>query len=120
MGTVKAYVNVVRDNLYSRYINCSFLKYKLHYLTDNGIKVYSPHFKFDNDIYVDVIVKTTLEEMGKYLRIREQFPLMDIRFVFQDSKIKFNKNEKMSYGNWCVTNGFIYHSGFVPDSWINY
>ena len=59
----------------------------------------------------------------KHLLIKEQYPKLDIRFVFSNSKNRIGKKSKTTYAKWCELKGFKYHciattKKFLPDNWI--
>lgn len=53
------------------------------------------------------------------IRVKEQHPELDIRFVFSNSKTKISKKSKTSYGMWCEKHGFPYSNKLIPKDWIN-
>ena len=53
------------------------------------------------------------------IRVKEQHPELDIRFVFSNSKTKISKKSKTSYGMWCEKHGFPYANKLIPKDWIN-
>jgi hypothetical protein len=50
--------------------------------------------------------------------IKEQNPLIDIRFVFMNANMKLNKTSKTSYGFWCDQHGFKWAENKIPDEWL--
>jgi hypothetical protein len=60
-----------------------------------------------------------LEDRKKHLLIREQYPNLDIRFVFTNSKAKINKGSKTTYADWCDKNSFKYADKLIPKEWFN-
>ena len=61
----------------------------------------------------------TIDDMRrKHKEIQKQFPDLDIRFVFQNSRAKLYKGAKSSYGDWCKKYGFKYADKSIPDTWL--
>lgn len=60
----------------------------------------------------------TSRERTRFLAIREQYPDLDIRFVFSDPNKKISKGSNTSYADWCDKYGFKYAAKQVPQAWI--
>lgn len=57
------------------------------------------------------------EARGKMLKVKRQYPELDIRFVFPKD-FKF-QSLKTTASKWCEKNGFKYHIGnTIPESWF--
>jgi hypothetical protein len=55
----------------------------------------------------------------KMILIKEQYPELDIRFLFQRDN-KLNKKSKTTYSQWAESNGFGWAVGDeVPKDWID-
>lgn len=80
-------------------------------------KTYTPDFKLPNGIIVESKGRFTASDRKKHLKIKEQHPFLDIRFVFSNSKAKINKGAKSSLADWCDKHGFIYADKRIPDEW---
>jgi hypothetical protein len=50
--------------------------------------------------------------------IKEQYPKLDIRFLFSNHKAKINKRSKTTYGMWCEKYGFLYATKHIPKEWL--
>jgi len=50
--------------------------------------------------------------------IKEQYPKLDIRFVFSRSKTKINKGSNTTYGMWADKYGFPYADKLIPKEWL--
>jgi hypothetical protein len=81
-------------------------------------KTYTPDFKLANGIIVETKGRFVPSDRAKHLLIKEQYPELDIRFVFSNSKTKLNKGSKTTYGDWCIKHGFKYADGLIPKDWI--
>ena len=92
---------------------------------------YTPDFVLPNGIIVEAkgcegfkkgefyIGSLDSEARGKMLKVKRQYPELDIRFVFpKDFKFKNLKTTKRA-SQWCKKNGFKYHIGnTIPESWF--
>lgn len=71
----------------------------------------------------NIIIETkgwfrTSRERTRFLDIRQQYPDLDIRFVFSDANKPISKGSKTSYGAWCEQHGFKYATKVVPQEWL--
>ena len=81
-------------------------------------KSYTPDFILPNGIIIESKGRFKVADRKKHLKIKEQHPDKDIRFVFTNSREKINKGSKTTYGMWCDKNGFKYSDKLIPQSWI--
>lgn len=79
---------------------------------------YTPDFILDNGIIIETKGRLTLSDRVKHILLKHQYPALDIRFVFMNSKQKINKNSKTTYGEWCQSKGFTYVDKHIPTSWF--
>ena len=108
--------------------NCKYLedkgipyKYEKHKIKweDHQWRSYTPDFVLEsNGIIVETKGRFTPADRRKHLRIKEQYPKLDIRFVFTNAKSKINKGSKTSYADWCERHGFLYANKYIPDGWL--
>ena len=54
----------------------------------------------------------------KHLLIKEQHPLLDIRFIFMDSRLKISRLSSTTYAKWCKRNNFLFADKFLPEQWL--
>jgi hypothetical protein len=86
---------------------------------DHQWRSYTPDFVLDsNGIIVETKGRFVAADRRKHLKVKEQYPKLDIRFVFTNSKTKINKGSKTSYGDWCERHGFQYADKVIPDRWL--
>ena len=50
--------------------------------------------------------------------IKEQYPHLDIRFVFSNPNHRLYKGSATTYADWCEKNGFKYAKQLIPASWF--
>ena len=89
------------------------IKYEVH-----EIRTYTPDFELPNGIIIESKGRFVAADRKKHLKVKEQYPKLDIRFVFSNSRGKISKGSKTTYGEWCDKHGFIYSDKRIPDSWL--
>ena len=82
-------------------------------------KTYTPDFILPNGIIIESKGRFVPDDRKKHLKVREQNPELDIRFVFSNSRNKIRKGSKTTYAMWCEKNNFKYADKRIPDEWIN-
>jgi hypothetical protein len=50
--------------------------------------------------------------------VKRQHPLLDIRFVFSNSRTRISKQSRTTYALWCRSKGFKYADKLIPTSWL--
>ena len=83
-------------------------KYTVDWTLPNGILLETKGFLSD------------YQERNKYVLIKKQYPLLDLRFVF-DNPNKLCGGTKMSHAKWAEKNGFVYcgiKDEDVIQSWV--
>lgn len=91
------------------------IKYEVH-----EVRTYTPDFELPNGIIIESKGRFTVADRKKHLLIKKQFPDLDIRFVFSNSRAKINKGSKTTYGMWCDKHGFTYADKLIPKEWIKW
>ena len=81
-------------------------------------KTYTPDFILPNGIIVESKGRFVATDRKKHLKVKEQHPSLDIRFVFSNSRGKINKGSRTTYGDWCDRHGFIHADKRIPDEWL--
>lgn len=85
---------------------------------DLKVRTYTPDFVLANGIIVETKGRFISVDRRKHKEIKKQFPELDIRFVFNNSRAKLYKGAKSSYGDWCEKHGFKYADKVIPDEWL--
>lgn len=82
------------------------------YLPDFYLKKYG--------FYVEVKGRFVAADRSKHLRIKEQHPEIDIRFLFDNPNAKLYKGSQTTYADWCDKHGFKYGrlSEGIPKDWL--
>ena len=84
----------------------------------NEIRTYTPDFELPNGVIIESKGRYVAADRKKNLLVKEQFPRLDIRFVFSNSKGKISKGSKTSYADWCDKHGYSYADKLIPEEWI--
>jgi len=84
----------------------------------NQVRTYTPDFILPNGIIIETKGRFVVDDRMKHLMIREQYPHLDLRFVFSNSRNKIRKGSKTTYGDWCDKHGFLYADKRIPDEWL--
>jgi hypothetical protein len=108
----------VDDYLKSKGIDGEYEKHVIKYIKPETNHKYHPDFRLPNGIYVETKGRLLLADKKKHLLIKQQFPDLDIRFVFQNAKARFSKTSKTTYAQWAEKHGFKWAEKTIPDEWI--
>lgn len=91
----------------------------LKYIQPIKQRKYTPDFILKNGVIIETKGRFLLEDRQKHLYIKEQYPDLDIRFIFARPKEKLRKNAKTSYADWCTQHGFLYAEKTIPEEWFH-
>ena len=62
-----------------------------------------------------------IENRAKMLLVRQQYPDLDIRILFQRAQTPLQKGSKYTYEDWCKKHGFPCAQGpRIPDAWLHH
>tara|TARA_R100000742_G_C4278672_1_gene101806 strand:- start:134 stop:583 length:450 start_codon:yes stop_codon:yes gene_type:complete len=95
---------------------------KIRYVVPARNAKYCPDFKLpkkDGFFFVESKGIWRVADRQKHLFIKEQFPDVDIRFVFSNSRNKLYKGSKTTYAQYCQKHGWQYADKLIPISWLN-
>jgi len=90
----------------------------IEYLKPAKIARYTPDFVLENGIIIEVKGRFLTADRQKHLLVKQQFPDLDIRFVFSRSKERISKKSKTTYAMWCEKHGFIFSDETIPSQWL--
>jgi hypothetical protein len=77
---------------------------------------YLPDMELENGIIIEVKGRLTLEDRKKMLHVKEQYPELDIRFVFKIDNW-LTKTKKHKYSDWCKKHDYPFAIGGIPKAW---
>jgi len=79
---------------------------------------YTPDFFLNNGVILEVKGRLTAADRQKHKWIKEQFPDLDIRFVFMNPNTRINKGSKTRYRDWADKLGIPWCKGpQLPTEW---
>ena len=109
----------IADNLTSLGIPFEYEKLVIGYTQPAKERKYTPDFVLlNNSIIIESKGRFITADRQKHLMIKEQYPDLDIRFVFSNSKAKLSKLSQTTYGMWCDKHGFKYSDKDIPKAWL--
>lgn len=79
---------------------------------------YLPDILLPNGILVEVKGYFTSKDRSKHLQIHQQYPELDVRFVFGRAHNKLAKKSPNTYASWCDLKGFQWAEKVIPASWL--
>lgn len=109
----------IAEDLTSCGVGFSYEELVIRYVKPAKQSRYTPDFVLENGIIVESKGRYLTEDRQKMILIKQQYPQLDIRFVFSNSKTKISKRSKTTYGNWADKYGFPYADRLIPNDWKN-
>lgn len=109
---------IVYSQIESMNIVPKYESFKIPYVIPASNHTYLPDFQLPNDIIIETKGRFMPSDRKKHLLIKKQYPNLDIRFVFSNSKARINKGSKTTYADWCNKNGFLFSDGEIPIEWF--
>ena len=109
----------VGQQLEDKGINVEYETQKIKYMEPAKERTYTPDFVLPNGIIIETKGRFVTTDRKKHLWIKEQYPKMDLRFVFQNPNARIYKGAKTRYSDWAEKNGFKYAKGLIPGEWLD-
>ena len=108
----------VAADLGKRKIDFQYEKVSFDYVPK--IRNYTPDFYLpESKIYIETKGRLTTNDRVKHLLIKDQYPDLDIRFVFVNANNKISRTSKTTYANWCDRHKFLWAESLVPMEWLD-
>lgn len=107
----------IAKQLESNGINPNFETIKLPF-EEHKIRTYTPDFPVTDSIIIETKGRFLTADRMKMLEVKKQYPHLDFRFIFNNSKQRISKASMTTYARWCEKNGFKYADKTVPQEWI--
>ena len=79
---------------------------------------YTPDFPVTKSLIIETKGRFHTADRMKMLKIKAQYPDIEFRFVFTNSKARISKASQTTYARWCEKNGFKYADKLIPTEWI--
>lgn len=96
----------------------NYEKYNIKYTIPASTHTYTPDFVLSNGIIIEAKGVFDAADRRKHLLIKQQYPNLDIRFVFSNAKAKIYKGSNTSLSDWCLKYGFQYATKEIPRTWF--
>lgn len=100
-------------------MQAAYEKFRLPYTIPATDHKYTPDFVLPNGIIVEAKGIFDVADRQKHILVKQQYPHLEIRFVFSNPKTKLYKGSKTTYAMWCEKHGYKYAKGYIPDSWLH-
>ena len=109
----------VADQLKALGIRYSYESLSLPFIQPEKKRRYTTDFHLHaHNIIIETKGRFMLADRQKHLWIKEQYPHLDIRFVFTNPNNRIAKGSKTTYADWCNKNNFKYAKKFIPEEWL--
>lgn len=98
-------------------INPKFESVKLPF-EEHKKRTYTPDFPVSDRIIIETKGRFLTADRMKMLEVQRQYPNLEFRFIFTNSRQRISKVSATTYAKWCEKNGFKYADKVVPQEWI--
>ena len=100
----------------------SYEQDKVKYVVPERTASYTPDFKIvrldGTHFFIEGKGIWDVQSRHKHLLIQEQWPDIDIRFVFSNQNARLYKGSPTTYAQFCDKHGFKYANRVIPDEWL--
>lgn len=112
----------VNDMLKENGKSFSYESEKISYIQPETKHNYTPDFVLNKMVggkmYVETKGRWVKTDRLKFDLIFEQYPGIDIRFVFQNPNAKLYKGSKTTYAQYCDKKGWRWAKKEIPEEWL--
>jgi predicted nuclease of restriction endonuclease-like RecB superfamily len=95
---------------------------KLPYIQPEKKHKYTPDFVMiksgGKKMYIETKGRWVKTDRLKFDLLFEQYPDIDIRFVFQNPNAKLYKGSKTTYAQYCDKKGWLWAKKEIPQEWL--
>jgi hypothetical protein len=99
-------------------IDAKFEAVTIKYTKPSKVHRYTPDFILPNGIIIETKGRFVTADRTKHRLLREQYPHLDIRFVFSRSKDVIGKKSTTTYALWCQRLSILFADRSIPDAWL--
>lgn len=100
-------------------IECEYEAVTLQYRQPEELRRYTPDFILPNGIVVEAKGEWPTADRKKIKLIKEQYPDLDLRFVFSRSSTRISKQSQTTYAKYCRTLNIPFADKLIPESWLH-
>jgi len=108
----------VAEGLNASGCHYSYEEHKLYYTIPARQTYYKPDFILWNGIVIEVKGEFDTSDRKKHRLIKEQYPDLDVRFVFSNSNRTIGKKSLTTYGKWCRQMGIPFCTFPMNEGWM--
>jgi hypothetical protein len=112
----------VNDMLKEQNKSFSYESEKISYIQPETKHNYTPDFVLNrmdgNKMYIETKGRWVKTDRLKFDLIFQQYPDIDIRFVFQNPNAKLYKGSKTTYAQYCDKKGWLWAKKEIPEDWL--
>lgn len=108
----------IKDELNDQGVSFEYEQYHINYVVPASDHKYTPDFVLPNGVVVECKGMFASDDRKKHELLQDQYPDLDIRFVFDNPNSKLYKGSPTTYAAWCEKRGFKYAKKSIPLSWI--
>jgi hypothetical protein len=112
----------VNDMLKEHNKSFSYESEKISYIQPETKHNYTPDFVINKIVggkmYVETKGRWVKTDRLKFDLIFQQYPDIDIRFVFQNPNAKLYKGSKTTYAQYCDKKGWHWAKKEIPEEWL--
>lgn len=84
---------------------------------------YTPDFVFQKKdgswLYLELKGRFLSSDRKKTLLVLDQYPDIDLRFVFSNSNTRISKQSQTTYAMWCQKNNIRFADKHIPAEWLD-
>jgi hypothetical protein len=96
----------------------------IEYTVPEQRKKYKIDFRLPNGILVETKGRFVSDDRKKHKLVREQYPDLDLRIVFQNPNARIGKKSTTTYAQWCDKLGIKWakaehREAPIPAAWLN-
>lgn len=99
-------------------IPVAFETFKLPYTIPETRHYYTPDFLLPNGIIIETKGIFDTADRNKHILIHQEWPELDIRFVFYRASTPLYKGSPTTYADWADQHGFRYANRAIPEAWL--
>lgn len=108
---------LIADQLKKLKVRYQFEELEIDFIQPVKARRYTPDFILPNGIIIETKGRFVTADRQKHKLVKAQYPSLDIRFVFSNSRQRISKQSQTTYAAWCQSTGIQYADKLVPVSW---
>lgn len=118
-GWCSGFEQVIGAQLKALHIDHTYESLTIPFSQPEKARKYTPDFIITtNGIIVETKGRFVTADRQKHLLVKAQYPDLDIRFVFSNSRTRISKQSATTYAVWAEQKGFRYADKSIPTSWL--